>query len=288
MTQNISAYEKLKVLAVTGGIPRYLEEIQPKLTAEQNIFNLCYQREGVLFNEFDDIFSDLFEKRDKHYKGLVQSIAEGNNNLEAIAKSLGRSKGGDLSEQLSELCSDGFIRRDHVWQLNTGKSSAISQYRLSDNYLRFYLKYILPYKNQIDNNEMYNLPPGWESIIGLQFENLVVNNRKLLHQLLQFSDHEILISNPYLQTQTKQRQKCQIDYLIQTRFNTLYLCEIKFSKNPLGMQVIHEVQEKINRLVIPKGFSIRPVLIHVNGVNDNVIASQFFSNIIDFDTLLTN
>jgi hypothetical protein len=28
-----SAFEKLKILAVTGGIPRYLEEIQPQQTA---------------------------------------------------------------------------------------------------------------------------------------------------------------------------------------------------------------------------------------------------------------
>ena len=35
----------VKVLAVTGGVPRYLEEINPKLTAEENIYRLCY-REG--------------------------------------------------------------------------------------------------------------------------------------------------------------------------------------------------------------------------------------------------
>ena len=30
-----AAYEKFKILSVTGGVPRYLEEIKPQLTAEE-------------------------------------------------------------------------------------------------------------------------------------------------------------------------------------------------------------------------------------------------------------
>src|SRR3990167_2617326 len=60
---NISAYEKFKVLSVTGGIPKYLEEIQLSLSAEANIKNLCFDRSGLLFNEFDQIFTDIFFKR---------------------------------------------------------------------------------------------------------------------------------------------------------------------------------------------------------------------------------
>ncbi len=44
----IPSYEKFKILCVTGGVPRYLEEIQPKLTAEQNIKNLCFSQGGIL------------------------------------------------------------------------------------------------------------------------------------------------------------------------------------------------------------------------------------------------
>ena len=58
----ISPAEKFKTLCVTGGIPRYLEEIDPKQTAEQNIKRLCFTPEGVLFNEFDKIFKDIFQK----------------------------------------------------------------------------------------------------------------------------------------------------------------------------------------------------------------------------------
>jgi len=75
--------------------------------------------------------------------------------------------------------------------------------------------------------------------------------------------------------------------MIQTKFNTLYVCEIKFSQSAIGAAIIQEVPTKINALKSPKGFSYRPVLIHVNGVTDEVIDSDYFSAIVDMGELLT-
>lgn len=47
----IDAGDKLKVLSVTGGVPRYLEEIDPGLTADENIRQMCFRSEGVRFRE---------------------------------------------------------------------------------------------------------------------------------------------------------------------------------------------------------------------------------------------
>jgi len=50
--------------------------------------------------------------------------------------------------------------------------------------------------------------------------------------------------------------------------------------------VIDEVAEKIRKLNLKKNASVRPILIHVNGVEDSVIKSDYFSRIIDFGELL--
>lgn len=47
-------------------------------------------------------------------------------------------------------------------------------------------------------------------------------------------------------------------------------------------RVIDEVDEKMKRLSIPRGYSIRPILIHVNGVSRGVIESEQFNQIVDF------
>ena len=122
--------------------------------------------------------------------------------------------------------------------------------------------------------------------MGLQVENLILSNHNLINQALNIKPNDIVSNNPFFQRQTANQPGCQIDYMIQTRYNTLYICEIKFSKNEVGPKVIKEMQEKIARLKIPKGFSYRPVLIHVNGVSEFVEEKHYFTNIIDFSSFL--
>nr|NGX28293.1 hypothetical protein [Candidatus Anoxychlamydiales bacterium] len=230
----ISPYEKFKILALTGGVPRYLEEILIDMTAEENISRLGFVNSGILFTEFENIFSDLFNGRHKKYRSVVKCLANGSASLDQLSKKLKKSKGGDLSSALKDLEESGFLSRDFTWQIKDGIPSKLSQYRLSDNYLRFYLKFIEPNKKTIEKQTFRGLPISWLSIMGLQFENLVLNNLNRIIDILNIPSHDLLTSSPYLQTKTIKRKKCQIDLMIQTKFNQLYICEIKFSKNELG------------------------------------------------------
>ena len=284
-----SEYEKFKILSITGGIPRYLEEIQPHLTADKNIQQLCFQQDGILFREFDDIFSDLFSQRSFAYKKIIYSLTNGFKEAEEIAEETQLSRGNYFSECLNDLIQLGFIRRDFTWSIKTKKNSKLSHFRLSDNYLRFYLKYIEPNRSKIINR--FAIPHNLksmifsDSIMGLQFENLILLNRHLIWEQLSMDLDDITNDNPFFQRPTKNIKGCQIDYLIQNR-NNLFICEIKFSRNPIGREVIEEVKEKTRRISLPRGYSFWPVLIHVNGVTDAVIESDYFCKIIDFSSLL--
>jgi hypothetical protein len=167
----------------------------------------------------------------------------------------------------------------------------LSRYRLSDNYLRFYVKYIAPNRSVIEKDGFFSLVtqlPGWEGIMGLQFENLVVHNRKTLWKILGISPEEIVMEGPFFQSSTARQAGCQIDYMIQTRFHNLYLCEIKFSKKAIGSAIFQEMEEKKKNLKVPKNFSFRPVLIHVNGVDEAVLDERYFDKIVDFGELITS
>jgi thioredoxin reductase len=208
---------------------------------------------------------------------------------EDVSKELEKSLGGVISKHLDELLKAGFIKRDFTWDLKQGKIGKLSRFRLSDNYLRFYLKYIAPNRFNIEKDGFstsITQLPGWEGIMGLQFENLVVHNRKTLWRLLGLSQEEIVMEGPFFQSPTTRQAGCQIDYMIQTRFQNLYLCEIKFSKKPVSFKIIEEMEKKRENLKFPKNFSIRPVLIHVNGVDESVLDERYFDKIIDFSQLL--
>lgn len=285
-----NSHEKCKVLGVTGGVPRYLEEIHANLSADENIKRLCFKEGGFLFKEFNQIFSDLFSKRAPIYKEIVEVLIDGHLEYNNICEKLNREKSGLMSEYLNDLIKSGFIRRDFTWNLKENSESRLSHFRLSDNYIRFYLKYIEKNKGKIEAGHFNDRPlsvfPGWEAIMGLQFENLVLNNREYIWDQLNINPADIVVDNPFFQRKTEKYAGCQIDYLIQTKYNTLFACELKFSKKELSANVILQMKEKLDRLSVPRGFSCCPVLIHINGVHESIIEENFLKACIDFSKIL--
>ena len=283
-------YEIFKALAVTGGIPRYLEEIMPSDSAESNIQRLCFKSTGLLFNEFDSIFHDLFAERTSAYKKILLEMCDRSLFLKDVYSALGVEPSGSYSDYVDDLEQAGFIKRDYTWDLKTGKDSLLSRFRICDNYARFYLRCILPNQSIIKDGSYDSHSVAhrkhWNTTLSLQFETLVINNVQCLYPLLNLARGEVLRAGPFFQRKSTRYKGCQIDLLIQTHHRVLYLVEIKFSQNCIGTTVQREVQEKMNRIHLPRGFSVKPVLVHVNGVADSLYTDRFFSHIIDFSDLL--
>ncbi|MCY2979330.1 MAG: ATPase [Planctomycetota bacterium] len=287
----ISTTEKLHFLAVTGGVPRYLEELDPKKTAEQNIARLCFHPSGMLFNEFGSIFSDIFHRRASNYREIVRALVDGAKGVDEISQQIGRERGGSLSQALLELVSAGFLTKDVSPKLSRGlgglaksKSSPSRQlrYRLSDNYLRFYLKYVEPHRDQIINGRFKTTVleqlDQWDAIMGLQFENLVMQNLNAIFKQLRIPNHTVLYAGPYRQSKTQRQQGCQIDLLIQTK-RSIYLSEIKL-KRQISSSVIQEVDRKVAALNLPKNQSIRTVLIYNGELAPSIQEDQAFDFLI--------
>ena len=285
-----SAQEEFMILSITGGVPWYMELFNPVISTNENIKKLCFEPDGQLVEEFNHIFHDLFGRRGEICKKIVGSLSTGSKEYADIAENIKYHSSGPLSEYLDDLVMAGFLDRDFTWNLLSKRASRLSRYRLKDNYLRFYLKYISDNQDKIKKGQYKKVSlsslPGIDSILGFQFENLVLNNRQLIHKKLTLHPDEIAYDNPFFQRKTLTHKGCQIDYMIQNKYGTLFVCEIKFSRNKVGMEVVNDVKEKIVRLKHPKGFAPVPILIHINGVQDDVIDSGYFSEIIDFRDFL--
>lgn len=285
-----SPYEKFLYLSLTGGIPWYIELVNPSYSAADNIKSLCFEPDGILVDEHKYIFHDLFGNRSVVYEKITRFLATRSAEYGDIVEGIQYASSGLLSDYIDELIEAGYVTRSYSWDIKTGKERKISIYRLSDNYLRFYYKYIQPKlniirKGQYDQISLTTLP-SWNAIIGFQFESLVCNNRKIILQKLRLSPEDVVSDGIYYQRATKNLAGCQIDYLIQTRVNTLFVCEVKFSIHELKISVIQEVKDKIKKLAVPKNFVCIPVLIQVNGVSDEVNDADYFFEIIDFSRFL--
>ena len=188
-----------------------------------------------------------------------------------------------MSRYLEDLVQSGFIARHFNYKPN-GDLSKISRYRISDNYLRFYLKFILPNRERIAKenftfNNLENLP-GWHTTCGLQFENLVINNMPEIIAAMGLGFERVLSASPYIQSQTTRTQACQVDLLISCKTNSFYVCEIKF-REKITVDVIKEVKKKIAVLKFPKHSSLRPVLIYSGELDEAVLDEDYFDKIVD-------
>lgn len=285
---HVSTTEKIKTLCVTGGVPRYLEEWQMQLPFEENIKRLFFTPEGLLFSEFDKILIDIFGKNAPAYREIMIALTDGAKTNKELLDKLKISSSGGFSKKLKNLVLCGFISRDYV----SGGANIrnLSRYRLKDNYMRFYLKYVEPKKQLIEQQLYSDIPietlPGWDSIMGLQFENLVLNNIPLLVKHLNINPASIISASPYFQRKTQRQQACQIDLLIKTK-KSCYVLEMKL-RDSINSSVINEVAEKIKRLKLPGNLSIRPILICHGTIASNVIEADYFSRIVEIEALLTN
>lgn len=286
-----SHYDIFKLLSIIGGVPWYLLQINPQETVDENIRRLCFEKGGLLVNEFDRIFHDLFDRSGDLYKKILHILSTGMKDLKEIRQALDYTKSGYLSHHMKKLTTSGFVTQHYKWSLKSKSMSRQSLYRLSDNYIRFFLKYIEPNFPKIRQNVFKELSinnlPGWESMMGYQVENLILKNRYLLLRSLGIEIQDIVADNPYIQKSTVRQKGCQIDYLIQTHTNNLYVCEFKFKKKEITSQIVEEVENKVKRFPIPKGYGICPVLVHLGGVNDTVYENNYFYRIIDIEDFLS-
>lgn len=287
--RKVASGEKLKVLAVTGCVPRYLEEVDPAETAEQNIERMCFRPGGLLFNEFGQIFHDIFTRRAPTYRDIVATLVNGPKTITEMSQALRQERGGSLSAAVNDLEAAGFLGRSISFDPDTGKNLPRTiTYRIGDNYLRFYLKYIEPVAEQIQKG-LYRRTPiealvAWETLMGLQFENLVLTNMNALFAKTGLANVPILNAGPYCQTRTGRREGCQVDLLVRTR-QSLHIFETKFRKR-IDMSVIAEVKQKVDRIKAGRAPSIRTGLVFHGELDPEIEASNYFDHLVPFERLL--
>lgn len=285
-----SVYDIYKILSITGGVPWYLEQILANHTVDNNIKRLCFEKNGLFVEEFDSIFHDLFNARGSVYKKILYILASGMKSLSQIREELNYPKSGSLSKHIKALITSNFITSHYSWSFKSGKLNKEMLYRLSDNYLRFFIKYIEPNLPKIDNNVFQDFSlstlPGWETMMGFQVENLLLKNRAFILNAIGINSTDIVADNPFFQFPTKRQKGCQIDYLIQTHSNNFYLCEFKFKRKEIGTEIIDSVEDKIKRFSIPRGFGVCPVLLHLGDVSEAVFEKRFFYRVIDISDFL--
>ena len=286
----IATKEILDVLSVTGGVPRYLEEINPSLSAAENIRNLAFRPNGVLRVDYDEMFADVITKRPRFAADVLECLVDGPLGTPEIAKRLGVDRSGNITFALKQLEEAGFVSSDVGLNPETGEVAKDRNYRLRDNYSRFYLKCIRPVARIIDEGSyaFHSLDQisEWNSIMGLAFENLIVNNYRELLAPLHMDRALVVSAAPFWRAASAKtgRKGVQIDLLVQTKMS-ICIVEIK-RKREIGREIVGEISEKCERLAKRPGVSLRTAFVYDGELAPSVEADGYIDSIVSARQLL--
>lgn len=278
----------LDILSVTGGVPRYLEEINASLSADENIRRMCFTPHALLRDDFSKIFGTVFGENAEVKRNILRALAEGPRGVSEIADIIQYEKSGRLSNHLEELKIAGFISENAGLNPSSGKASKLVRFRISDNYTRFYLRYIAPNGRLIDEGafafQSLDSLDGWQSILGIQFENLIFNNLPMLLPRLGMGHVLLMSAAPYVQRPTTRSRGCQIDLLLQSE-GSVCVVEIK-RRREIGPEVEQEVAAKVKALKVPGNKSVRTALVYDGELSPRVTARGFFDHIVSIDDII--
>jgi len=216
----------LQIYMTFGGVPMYLDQLKPGLSAVQNIQATCFAPEGYLRNEFERLYASLFDNHEKHIS-IIRALASKHMGLtrQEIIGLTKFSNGGMLSEMLEELEKSGFISVYNGY----GKRIKESLYRLTDFYSLFYLTFIEPLgkHSQIEFTQLSDLPK-WKIWSGYTYENVCLTHVNQIRKALGVSGIATSVAT-FTAPPKDGLPGAQIDLIIERSDQSINLCEIKFS-----------------------------------------------------------
>lgn len=280
----LDRYQVIQLYMVLGGIPFYWDEVKPGKSAMQNIEDICFSENGVLRNEFKNLFRSLFSKHEKH-SILVSALAQKSMGLsrDEIITETGLPNAGSTSRLLDELEESGFILKYKP----LGKKTKNSIYQLVDFYTLFYFKFIrdsLPgevnqWMNAIDN-------PRHRAWSGYAFEQVCLCHLPQIKKALGISGVQSTSSS---WRSTTIKNGAQIDLVIDRRDQVINLCEMKFSINPfvIDPKYAEELRNKIGtfRTETRTRKSVFLTMITTFGLQANSYSTGLVQNSITMDSL---
>jgi len=278
----------------TGGVPYYLSYAEKNQSAAQIVDKLAFQKNSLLFNEFDNLFSSLFENS-APYISLLRFIAKSHPGIsqeQIINQFDSVSRGGRMVERLKELEDTGFII-SFVPHLHKKRGK---YYRLIDEYTLFYLDWIEPIKNTLQKK---SLPAGywsdkyrsptWYNWAGYAFESICYKHIDQIRKVLGISPGAVANGWRYAPRSQSDLKGAEIDLLFDRDDDTITICEIKYTTKPFAITKEYAETIKNKIAVFRRETRIKKqilfVLISANGMEKTIYSEELVQAVVTLEDL---
>jgi AAA+ ATPase superfamily predicted ATPase len=137
--ENYSVVDKAVLYGVTGGVPEYLNKINPQKTIQENIIDLFLTPSGHFFEEPANLIKQEL-REPSTYNVIIEAIASGASRLNEISTKCGLES-NKCAKYLTALISLGLITKEYPFGETASKRSI---YKLEDFMFRFWYRFVFP------------------------------------------------------------------------------------------------------------------------------------------------
>jgi AAA+ ATPase superfamily predicted ATPase len=137
-----------RVYGAVGGIPFYLKEFKDTVTFNKNIENTFFNKASILYEEAEILLRGELREVNTYFN-IMKAIDDGATKLREIS-SKSRVDITNINKYLSTLMNLGFVKKEYP--ITQPPKPRNFLYRLNDNYSKFWLQYVYPYKEEIEED----------------------------------------------------------------------------------------------------------------------------------------
>jgi len=233
--------ELVELYAVTGGVPKYIELFSAQGSVLDGIQACVLNRSGYLCDEPHFLLQQEVSEIGSYFS-LIRVIASGKSKLSEIAGAL-ELKATSLTKYLKTLIDLDILEREVPVTEENPEKSKKGLYRIKDNYIRFWFAFVYP--------NMGFLESGNEEIVMEKIrKGFIVNHTAFVYEdVCRQKMWELNAKGTWPFHFTKVGRwwdsRNEIDIAaVDTDGKNLILGECKFWKDPVGVSMLRDLEEK--------------------------------------------
>ena len=245
--QKLSFEEAAEQYSITGGVPKYMEFFSDGQPLYEQIKENVLSKNGFLYEEPNFLLTDEVQVP-TNYFSIIKVIADGNHKLGTIAGILGLETSA-LTPYLKTLSELGFIEKQVPVTEKNAEKTRKGLYFISDNFLRFWFRYVYPYKGELelDNTQISldELDKDFkEKFVAFAYEDICkeIFARLCSDKAIDFTPSKI--GSYWLNDKSG---NTQIDVMaVDTVNKRLFAGECKYHNQPIDADVYFELVKKVD------------------------------------------
>ena len=245
--QKLSFEEAAEQYSITGGVPKYMEFFSDGQPLYEQIKENVLSKNGFLYEEPNFLLTDEVQVL-TNYFSIIKVIADGNHKLGTIAGILGLETSA-LTPYLKTLSELGFTEKQVPVTEKNAEKTRKGLYFISDNFLRFWFRYVYPYKGELELNNMQisldELDKDFkEKFVAFAYEDICkeIFARLCSDKAIDFTPSKI--GSYWLNDKSG---NTQIDVMaVDTVNKRLFAGECKYHNQPIDADVYFELVKKVD------------------------------------------